>query len=282
MPEVIQNDSDEVVENQNMELPIAKEFFLETPLYRYYNLETTDHKERSRIWAIEFYKETLDCWCPKCQRLSIFQAATKEMSQDDRLNVFRNREFQHEFLCTRCHKSIMKFHVIVIDGMIGKIGQYPSMADLAEADIQKYRKILEEEEFKELSRAVGLVSHGIGIGAFVYLRRIFERLIEEAHQKGKNEKNWDEDAYEKSRIDEKIGMLKSLLPAFLVENKILYSILSKAIHELSEQDCLRDFNVVKLGIEFILDEKIDAKEKEEKIASTSKEISRLHERLKGK
>ena len=36
--------------------------------------------------------------------------------------------------------------------------------------------------FAELRRATGLFAHGIGIGAFVYLRRIFENLVESARE----------------------------------------------------------------------------------------------------
>ena len=53
---------------------------------------------------------------------------------------------------------------------------------IEENDIKKYRKILGKEKYGEFGRAVGLYTHGIGIGSYVYLRRIFENLIEEAHQ----------------------------------------------------------------------------------------------------
>ena len=82
-------------------------------------------------------------------------------------------------------------------------------------------------------------------------------------------------------MDEEIPLLKDLLPSFLVENRKMYSILSKSIHELSEEECLAAFNVVRLGIELILDEKIEKKEKERKINNATKEIQRTYESLKG-
>jgi len=68
----------------------------------------------------------------------------------------------------------------------------------------------------------------------------------------------------------------------MVENRALYSILSKGIHELAEEECLQSFQIMKLGIELILDQKSEAEERQAKISSVSKDISALHGQLKGK
>ncbi len=39
----------------------------------------------------------------------------------------------------------------------------------------------------------------------------------------------------------------------------MYSILSKGIHELSEEECLQYFKLMKIGIELILDEQLEEK-----------------------
>jgi hypothetical protein len=145
-----------------------------------------------------------------------------------------------------------------------KIGQFPSVADFQIPLAQKYRKILGESQYKEFTKGIGLAAHGVGIGSFVYLRRIFENLIEEAHIKAKEEKHFSEENYISSRMDEKISLLKDYLPSFLVENKKIYAILSTGIHELSEEMCLKYFTPVKIGIEQILDEKIEKAEKVQK------------------
>lgn len=108
-----------------------------------------------------------------------------------------------------------------------------------------------------MNKAVGLVSHGIGIGSFIYLRRIFETLIEEAHREALKDSEWNDDIFNRSRMDEKISMLKNHLPEFLVTNRIIYSILSLGVHSLDEQTCLDDFDSIKASIELILDEKIE-------------------------
>ena len=121
----------------------------------------------------------------------------------------------------------------------------------------------------------------MGIGSFVYIRRIFENLIDQAHNLAKSEiKDFSEDIYLNSRMDKKIIMLKDFLPVFLVENRILYAILSKGIHELSEEECLLYFDTVKIGIEQILDEKYIQNERASKIKESEKAINILHSKLK--
>lgn len=136
------------------------------------------------------------------------------------------------------------------------------------------------ESYKEFSRAVGLVSHGVGIGSFVYLRRIFENLIEESHQEAIKIDSWDEENYNRSRMDEKIALLKDYLPEFLLRSRKIYSILSKGIHQLSENECLKYFAAVKLGIELILDEKLEKLNRESKIKEAEKLLSDIHSELK--
>jgi hypothetical protein len=162
--------------------------------------------------------------------------------------------------------------------MIEKIGQSPSLADLVTAEIRKYRKLLGIDAHREFSKAIGLSSHGIGIGAFVYLRRIIENLIEEAHQVAKTSEGWDESVYTDRRTVERMHLLKGFLPPFLVENTFLYAILSKGLHELSENECLEAFSLMRISIELILDQKLEKQEREAKIARAKQEIADLHRR----
>ena len=82
---------------------------------------------------------------------------------------------------------------------IAKVGQYPSIADLHIKQIHRYDKVLNKDKMKELTKAIGLAANGIGIGSFVYLRRIFEHLVFEAFQIAKKEKlEFDEDKFNTS------------------------------------------------------------------------------------
>lgn len=156
-----------------------------------------------------------------------------------------------------------------------KIGQYPSIADFHISEIKQYNKLLSNEKLKEFTRAIGLAANGVGIGSFVYLRRIFENLIHETYVMCEKEGLITKEEYTKARMDEKIALLSSHLPSFLVENKGIYSILSKGIHELDESTCLDHFDTLRVGIEIILDEKLDELRKKEKIDAAKKKLMQV-------
>lgn len=223
-----------------------------------------------------------DCYCTSCDKNSTFKKKTVpspppapgmsfssnshrdgETDQDRYLRLSRG-EHSLKFHCQRDNKHVYSFHFRVDDNKIMKIGQYPSIADLELHKIQKYRSLL-KDDYKDFSKAIGLYSHGIGAGSYVYLRRIFENLIVEQKDIAfQTDASLVADEFERKRMDEKIQYIKDFLPNPLVENRQIYGILSKGIHELSEDDCLSMFPSLELGIEIILDWKLAEKEKQEK------------------
>jgi hypothetical protein len=269
-------------------IPSPNKFLLEVPLYKSFtfDLEGDDYEE---LGEVKYFMKNIDCYCITCQKESVFQAIKQpgydafrgKLASEQRFELTPNHMFKIELFCTRNTSHRLHYIFIVDNNNLIKIGQYPSIADLASYEIQKYRPILPNEVYKEFSRAVGLVSHGVGIGAFVYLRRIFEGLILKAHGRAETETDWDEGVYQVSHMDEKINLLKEFLPPFMVEHKSLYSILSKGIHDLSEEECLGAFPIVKAGIEMILDEEISEQERKAKEAEARKAISKLTGEIKG-
>ena len=161
-----------------------------------------------------------------------------------------------------------------------KIGQYPSIADFHIYEIKQYDKLLSKDVLKEFTKAIGLAANGVGIGSFVYLRRIFENLILESFEEAKQEGKVEEETFSRSRMDEKIELLEDYLPSFLVENKSIYSILSKGIHELDENTCLEYFDPMKVAIEIILDQKLEKKKQKEKVEEAKKKIQQVTKKIK--
>ena len=161
-----------------------------------------------------------------------------------------------------------------------KIGQYPSIADFHIHKIKKYDNLVPKYDLKEFTKAIGLAANGVGIGSFVYLRRIFENLILESFEEAKQEGKVKDEAFNKLRMDEKIELLNDYLPPFLVKNKSIYSILSKGIHELDENTCLEYFETMKLGIQIILDQKLERKKQKEKEEEAMKKIQQLKKEIK--
>lgn len=273
----------------NPYLESPKAFHLEMPLYHRFYL--TDEDLATKIHERLRHNGTIDAYCIFCKKESIFRTKIPNAYIDSSgITDYNHRNWLKEKKATSCvsyscahdHGSGADYYVyyLKIDKLFTKIGQWPSIADLQLPEAQKYRKILKDEQFKEFTKGIGLAAHSVGIGSFVYLRRIFENLVEEAREKtqGENE-NFSNDKYQQAKMDEKIKIVKNYLPEFLVENRSLYAILSKGIHELTEDECLQYFETVKIGIEQILDEKITQKEKEEKAAKAREAIQKAHGKL---
>ncbi len=72
----------------------------------------------------------------------------------------------------------VEFFLYITGGLIQKVGQFPSLADIANDESKAYSSVLKGTDARELHTAIGLAAHGVGIGSYVYLRRVFEHLIE--------------------------------------------------------------------------------------------------------
>lgn len=233
-----------------------------------------------------------DAFCTHCGKESTFRYHDKYLNNSGYTSYFNaTTEYKRQeywklfstpilltFECQREKKHIYSIMFVTSEKKLIKVGQYPAIAEIEQNDIKKYRKVL-ERDYNDFAKGIGLVSHGIGIGSFVYLRRIFENLIEENHQLAMGKVGWNEELYARSRMNEKIELLADYLPSILVESKQIYGIISKGIHELDEQECLDMFPHVKLAIELILDEKLFILEKEKKISTMKKFVQTKHSEL---
>jgi hypothetical protein len=225
------------------DLPTPENFLLTVPLYRVFKF---DYERSDEFSSIERFNGTLDMYCPGCGASSVFSRIAVPPYSDR--SYARNLLFPVAMKCSRdnSHRAVFMFYVD--SGEIQKIGQLPSMADLEKPDFRKYQPVLGAERLKELTRGIGLVTHGVGVGAFVYLRRVFEWLIEDARVSASKDLGWSDEAYVSARMEEKINLLKTHLPPFLVQNRGLYGVLSVGVHTLSEEDCLKAFPAVLLAI----------------------------------
>lgn len=259
-------------------LESPKVFHLEMPLYHIFDLSIGMVAEK--VYEFMTFSGTIDSHCIWCEKESVFD--TQEHTYRSTLSDWkRSVDFKRNmYQCSRNSNHQYFVYYLKTRDSLQKIGQWPSVADFQIPQAEKYRKILKEEEYKELTRGIGLAAHGVGIGSFVYLRRVFENLIEEAHTRVMIEnKGFLNEEYLKARMDDKIKMVKDYLPEFLVENRTLYAILSTGIHDLTEDECLQYFETVKIGIEQILDEKIIQKEKADKAVKVREAIQKAHGKI---
>lgn len=257
-------------------VPTIEALCLDTPLYDPVPVSNTEFLDKFRVRNWQF-----DAYCVSCAKDSTFKTrrsyGTGSGTAHDPQWMLKPGYIDLEFSCQRQdhHKYLFCFRY---DGKnLVKYGQNPSLEDIAGADIRKYEKVLPKGYFGELKRAGGLASHGIGIGAFVYLRRIFERLIFEHHE----ELDTPVEGFPSLRMDEKIAALKEVLPPALVENKAAYGILSTGIHELDEESCRRHFPVVRAAIIAILEQDLQQKQRDEQAKQLREEIAKVAGGLKG-
>lgn len=280
-------------------------------LYESIELKDFDYIQLSQLLVFiegninRYSISSLDCYCINCKRDTTFKSrnsadevanqvylkmnSCNEMSKFDKNHEFDYRSF-HEalekiefftrtFYCPRESNDHSHDIVIVLrvnEGKITKIGQFPAKASLENHGISKYKKI-DNQLYLELNTAIGLNSHGVGVGAFVYLRRIIEKhIVYPELEKLITEQTLTVEQVGNSKFKEKVALAKNYLPLVLVENTRIYSILSNGIHSLSEKECLEIFDPLLTAIELILDEKLEKVEREKKLEKMKNDLNRIH------
>lgn len=249
---------------------------LETPLYT--PVQLTDKKTMALLRTGSFQ---FDGHCVQCNKDTTFRtmrstgggaAGSRGVGAAPDVEwMLRAGDISVEVYCQRIRSHSYEFLFRYRDGVLVKYGQLPSLEDIASADLKKYAGLMPKGYFAELKRAGGLASHGIGIGSFVYLRRIFEKLIRDHYDAVKAERPVE--GFETLRVEDKIAALKDVLPSALVENKAAYGILSAGIHELDEDTCRRYFPVVREAIVAILEQDLQARQKEEQASKLRNAIA---------
>lgn len=247
------------------ELPSHEALLLDSGLYREYGLDGNYLYVKRMYYGPDIQ---FDAHCVYCNKVSTFRqwvgnrggGAGSEPLKDD--VWLQPRIIFLEFRCQREPKHAYHYALRVERQAISKIGQSPSLATIAAHGTARFKRVLEQSYLRDLNMAIGLFSHGVGAGSFVYLRRIFEYLLLEAAATARSEGE-KLVGFETARMDEKVKALAGHLPEEVVEAAATYSVLSAGIHALSEQQCLALFPVMRECIEFILDGHIAARKRAE-------------------
>jgi hypothetical protein len=163
--------------------------------------------------------------------------------------------------------------------MVFKIGQQPPHAALVAGKLKALSKVADPLDYEELRRAAGLISHDAAIGAFIYLRRVFERIIEKAMQAAveNGEALPDFSTY---KMRDKITALRAHLPSIVVTNASVYGILSLGVHELTEKDCAAAYPIVETSVIAMLEDAHALREKAKRDQQLKLDITRLNTQLK--
>ena len=217
-------------------------------------------------------------------------AAQEQREEQERFEQFLkdNSLITLKYVCSKDESHNLTYILFIEGEYIRKIGQYPSYADVDIPQAEVYKKELGKGYYNELKRAIGLYSSNVGIGSYVYLRRILEKIILDGLQTAIADGVTTQDAFEldennhQRRIEDKIKLLKDYLPKTLVDNKVVYGIMSKGIHELSEEECMKYFPALEQLIKMCLDERIEVKRKQSAEAELQKKINAISSEIKKK
>lgn len=274
----------------------VKEFLFDLPLYQSVSIEEGQDvidflvksvkKEVDGYNPIEQCDSTFELFCGINQSVVDGYSSPRVVSSTDKV---KNLDTFEAILKCKRYGTLLHYLVHIerdenyhtLIKSLSKVGQYPSVADFHIGKVHKYDKMLNNDKMREFTKAIGLAANGVGIGSFVYLRRIFEYLVFEALEIAKNDKpDFDANTFSSAKMNTKIQMLSGYLPDYLVEHNAIYGILSKGIHELSEDECKGYFGALKASIEMILEEKLDAYQKEKRKKDISVALSQIAGEMK--
>jgi len=156
-------------------LESLQKLIFELPLYVSYDVGHSDKLIASLFWNRE--KLRIDGWCLTCSQERTHQIEGST-AQANSVNFLRKLSQRHwlQASCTKCGDIIWLTYNIA-QGLVTKIGQNPSLAEIANSEVKQFRKLLPDDWGSEFHKAIVLAAHGYGVASFVYLRRIFEKLI---------------------------------------------------------------------------------------------------------
>ena len=244
---------------------MAQDLLLRKGLYR--SIDVNDEVGQAAEDKIrEARLGTFDCYCIGCKKETPFIVAAIDVPTSGGGLRHRNAlSFPPSVFAVRavCQRDLITYMYVFqkIGDRVLKIGQQPSLADISFGELRGIDKALEATDRKELGKAIGLFAHDAASGAFVYLRRVFERMILRAYQR-QAARSGPVEGFDGMRVDEKIAALKDELPERVVRNSAVFSVLSVGIHELSDDECVNLFPVLKAVIFQMLEQEEHKRKKE--------------------
>lgn len=193
------------------------------------------------------------------------------------------RFFQRKFQCPICESIYQVSYRLLFENeklYLMKVGQYPSLHEFSEYSSNAYDKLLKKMDARDDFRnAIKMHTDGYNIAAYVYLRRVVEKIILFVYDENKSELDCEYEDFKKLHLNEKIQTLKDFLPQFLYDNQQIYSIVSAGIHMLDEETCAEYFDILQTAVEIILSEYEANRKKKLLSEKTSNAIKNAHSKI---
>lgn len=283
------------------------DYWLHSALYA----KQADKETLEIVQRLRTLEGTHETYCPQCRKDSLFAITTDRLAVEQAERearerkliaaaqpggpssklvpgvTFWTRDFQVSLSCGRDEEHVVTFYFRVariwtntpIHTQIAnptwelqKVGQYPSLVDFHLHQIDGYEAAFSDADLREWKRAITTQAHGFNVAACVYLRRVFENLLDEARSKvhgGRfREQAWPE--YDEARIPERVRLVASELPSFIVEHPELYKVLSKGVHQLTEEECNAALPMLQSCMQIIGTQRLEVQMREKREAETAK------------
>lgn len=156
---------------------------------------------------------------------------------------------------------------------------------IKDEDIQQFKKmkLLNEDDLKELNNANKCKKLGMNIASFVYMRRIFENMLQriyEAHQSEVTIKDSSKE-FTDLFVKDKVKLLKPYLPILMNEDVSadkyikLYKLLSEGIHKLNEDICESLYNIIKELLLMILEKEMQEKKNRKNLTELETSFNKI-------
>lgn len=224
--------------------------------------------------SLNMFKLTMEEDKIKYSDSAYFSTTSNELYLFSDMNLYIFKEFK----CPSCEKRIVM--IFDYDGKsIKKIYQSYQNTLINEDEMKRFKKLklLDENDILELSKANKCKTLGMSIASFVYLRKVFENMLDKIYNREKEKIKLEKTKVEFSSlpIKEKVSLLKAYLPTLLNEKSSnakygeLYKILSEGIHNLDEKTCDSLFDFLIELILLILEKEQSMKKEEQYLKQLS-------------
>lgn len=238
-----------------------REFLEKKPLYSWQKFELPEYSTQfANLFQIEME-------CPTCKRSRPFsdRRGTGSGAGYSPVAKLESSIYSFWFKCDSCSSSEYAFfiEVDIENGKIRKVGQSPAWSINLDKDIDRFL----EDDSEFFKKALICESQGYGIAAFSYYRRVLENSIGKIldnlrsilERQGSSSENIEQidRALKGIVMDERIKLAKDAIPNSLRPNgmnplAIIYDTLSAGIHRLSEEECLKNSEYIRVALSYLI------------------------------
>ncbi|MEH2366217.1 hypothetical protein [Nostoc sp.] len=261
-----------------------REFLEKKPLYSWQKFELPEYATQfTNLLQIEME-------CSVCKRSRPFSdRRARGSAVSNSIPKLQSSIYSFWFKCDTCSSNEYAFFVEVDikDVKIRKVGQNPSWSINLDKDIDRFL----EDDSEYFKKALICESQGYGIAAFSYYRRVLENsigkilynlrsLLETQGSSSENIEQIDK-ALKGIVMDERIKIAKDALPNNLKPNSmnpfaIIYDTLSAGIHRLSEEECLKNSEYIRIALSYLIKTLTQQNEEQKAFIDATKSLNKFN------